>query len=66
MTRWEYNTVIVDQSSWLGPTKLKAEAFQQKLAELGAEGWELVSMIDTNRAGGGTMELIAVFKRPLR
>jgi hypothetical protein len=31
---------------------------------LGSQGWELVSAFDTSRGGGGTRDVIAVFKRP--
>ena len=43
--------------------KLDAEAFNDHLNRLGEEGWELVSVFDTNRADGDTKEVVAVFKR---
>lgn len=31
----------------------------------GADGWELVSTLDSNRGQGRTSEIIAFFERPL-
>jgi hypothetical protein len=63
MTRWEYNTVVFETAGWFSAGKLNGAAFQAKLDELGAAGWELVSVFDTNRHEGSTMQVIAVFKR---
>lgn len=63
MTRWEYNTVIFEQR-WFSSGKLDGAAFQAKLDGMGAEGWELVSVFDTNRHEGSTLQVVAVFKRP--
>jgi len=32
---------------------------------LGSQGWELVAAFDTSRGGGGTRDVIAIFKRPV-
>ncbi|WP_374585314.1 DUF4177 domain-containing protein [Pseudoduganella sp.] len=38
--------------------------FEAQLNQLGAQGWELVSVFDTNMAAhGATREIVAVFKR---
>jgi len=42
---------------------LDAEAFNGRLNELGMEGWELVSVFDTNMLHGRTRDIVAVFKR---
>ena len=63
-TRWEYNTVIFE-SKWFVSGRLDGERFQAKLDELGREGWELVSVFDTNIHEGVTAQVVAVFKRPL-
>jgi hypothetical protein len=46
--------------------KLDGEAFNNKLNELGGQGWELVSVFDTNMGHGTTRDVVAVFKRPSR
>jgi Domain of unknown function (DUF4177) len=62
--KWEYMTVMFMATGfWLGG-KLDGEAFNKKLNELGAEGWELVSVFDTNMLHGQTRDVVAIFKRP--
>jgi hypothetical protein len=50
MTRWEYASIVQE-----------APANKATLDELGAEGWELVSVLQ----GTGTGSLLYIFKRPL-
>ncbi len=50
MTQWEYASILND-----GP------AARDTLNEQGAQGWELVSVVQ----GQGTGKLLYVFKRPL-
>ena len=50
MTKWEYSSTLTD-----GP------ATKDVLNALGAEGWELVSVIQ----GAQTLQILYVFKRPL-
>lgn len=42
-----------------------SEQFSLELNRLGWDGWELVSVFDTNQVQGGTRYVVAVFKRPL-
>jgi hypothetical protein len=63
MTRWDYNTVVFEQG-WFSSGRLDGAKFQAKLETMGAEGWELVSVFDTNRHEGSTLQVVAVFKRP--
>ena len=49
MTTWEYASILSE-----GPAK------KETLDSLGAEGWELVSVLQ----GAQTMQLLYVFKRP--
>ena len=37
----------------------------EDLNQLGAEGWELVNVFDTNDRSGRTVQLVGVFKRPI-
>jgi hypothetical protein len=65
MQRWAYATVMFEPGgNWSGGGKLDSDAFNAKLNEYGAEGWELVSVFDTNRGEGATRNVFAVFKRP--
>lgn len=59
---WEYRTVKLDVSSWLGP-KVEPEKIDAELNAYGREGWELVSVVDVNKHQGTTSELVLVFKR---
>ena len=63
--KWEYATVVVETSGWFITGKIDGKTFNDKLNEFGEQGWELVSVYDTNFANGGTGDVIAVFKRPM-
>ena len=60
---WEYTTFLLAATGFLGG-KVDGDALTGKLNELGAQGWELVAMFDTNMAHGRTREIVAVLKRP--
>jgi hypothetical protein len=61
--KWEYMTVMfMAKGFWLGG-KLDGNAFNEELNKLGEQGWELVSVFDTNMAQGQTRDVIAVLKR---
>ncbi|MEO3944907.1 DUF4177 domain-containing protein [Gorillibacterium sp. CAU 1737] len=62
---WEYKTIKTETSGMLGGI-LDIEEFDLKLNALGREGWELVSVFDTNQSQGATRFVIAVLKRPRR
>jgi len=62
---WEYRTLKLDVSGWLGP-KVDAAKIDAELNAHGREGWELVDVIDINKHQGTTSELVLVFKRPGR
>jgi hypothetical protein len=63
--KWEYNVIKLDASGfWISQGQVDEAALEDALNGLGAQGWELVSAFDTNRGGGGTRDVIAVFKRP--
>jgi hypothetical protein len=44
--------------------KIDGQKLNNRLNELGAEGWELVSVFDTNMLEGKTRDVIAILKRP--
>jgi Domain of unknown function (DUF4177) len=60
---WEYTTVMLAATGFLGGN-VDADALTEKLNALGAQGWELVAMFDTNMAHGRTNDVVAVLKRP--
>jgi hypothetical protein len=62
--KWEYMSVMFSTAGFFLSGDLNCQAFTDRLNELGAEGWELVSVFDTNNAGS-TLEVVAVLKRPL-
>ena len=63
--KWEYVTVMFEASGWFLGGKLDGGKFNERLNGLGQEGWELVSVFDTNMNQGGTRDVVAVLKRPL-
>ena len=62
--RWEYTTLVLGAGGFLtGGGQIDPQALTDRLNSLGDEGWELVSMFDTNRASGETRVVVAVLKR---
>ena len=64
--KWEYRTVVFEVSGWFVGGKLDGQKFNDRLNQLGEEGWELVSVFDTNFAEGGTRDVVAVMKRSMK
>jgi Domain of unknown function (DUF4177) len=65
---WEYQNVSFnfDAAAFISQGGLfDSEQFNFELNRLGWDGWELVSVFDTNQVQGGTRYVVAVFKRPL-
>jgi len=63
MTTWEYRVLKVEIGRFTGP-KVDISKVEATLDRLGAEGWELVSTLDTNIAKGASDELVLFLKRP--
>jgi hypothetical protein len=63
MQRWEYLTFVIEPG-FFANGRIDADKFQDKLEELGGEGWDLVSVFDTNVTHGTTAQIVAVLKRP--
>ena len=51
MTSWEYKIIKTEKSFWSGKDRFDTE---QLLADLGRDGWELVSVVPLSQMGGGT------------
>ena len=64
MTRWEYYTYKVEAEGLIGG-HVDVEKIDQRLNELGREGWELVAVCDTNSFEGSSRYVLFSFKRPL-
>lgn len=62
MQNWEYKTIKVDVKGVLGGV-VDTSAFDVLLNQLGLQGWNLVSVFDTNMFNGASREIAAVFKR---
>jgi hypothetical protein len=60
--KWQYKTIKVFAKGFLGGS-IDNNALEEELNDLGREGWELVTMVDTDFSGGGSREVIAAFKR---
>lgn len=66
--RWEYATLVYEpeRNSLFDPGgDVDQSGLDVELNGWGAEGWELVSAVDTNDRSGGTRLILFVFKRPL-
>lgn len=61
--KWEYMTVVADARSGFLGGKFDAQALTNRLNELGREGWELVTAVDTNMYSGQSRDLVLLLKR---
>jgi len=64
LMKWEYLTAKFEATGWFLGGILDAQKFTDHLNQLGQQGWELVSVFDTNMGSGQTREVVAVLKRP--
>jgi hypothetical protein len=63
--KWDYKVIKLDAAGfWISQGHIDEAALEAEMKRLGAQGWELVSAFDTSRGGGGTRDVIAVFKQP--
>ena len=63
--KWEYMTLMLPASGFILGGKIDGQKLTDRLNQLGSEGWELVSVFDTNMLDGKTRDVIAILKRPL-
>jgi len=63
--KWEYMTLMLPATGFILGGKIDGQKFTDRLNQLGGEGWELVSVFDTNMIEGKTRDVIAVLKRSM-
>ncbi len=63
MMKWEYMTLTLPAGGLFVGGKIDAQQLTERLNELGSEGWELVSVFDTNMLEGKTRDVFAILKR---
>jgi hypothetical protein len=61
---WEYQIIRTDQYMNVHESKRDTSDLQEKLNVLGADGWELVSLVGEINIASGTSGFAAVLKRP--
>lgn len=59
---WEYKTLVLSVAGFMAP-KVNVPNVEAAMNELGRDGWELVSALDTNAGHGSSCHLVAIFKR---
>ncbi len=62
--RYEYKIKKYDAKGMIVGGKVELDTIEKEFNEMGAEGWELATMHDTQVSGGGTKWVVATFKRP--
>lgn len=64
-TAWEYEVYVAFSHSGglLNSRTIDTATFKAALNHLGAQGWELVSVVDINTQGT-LVQVVATFKRP--
>ena len=62
MKRWEYTVWQVPAGGFRGG-RIEGDQVAEGLNRLGAQGWELVGLADTNFYEGATRDMLFVFKR---
>ncbi len=60
--KWEYKTIKLATTGFSGG-KLDERRLDERMNELGEQGWELVSAFDTKQSYGASRDVVAVFKR---
>jgi len=61
--KWEYRTIKLAATGFLMGGKIDEAKLDQMMNDLGAQGWELASAVDTNEAYGSTRDVVVIFKR---
>lgn len=64
MKRWEYLLFKAKPEGWLHDS-IHEDSIEQVLNNLGQQGWEVTSTIETNVGEGRTKDVVILLKRPL-
>ncbi|HYF35505.1 MAG TPA: DUF4177 domain-containing protein [Prosthecobacter sp.] len=62
--RWEYLLYKTEPTSWLHDS-VHEQSIEQVLNNLGQQGWEVASTVETNVAEGRTKDIVFILKRPI-
>jgi hypothetical protein len=64
--RFEYKTLKIEEKVdfWTG-AEIDEQKIEFQLNQLGSQGWELTSTLETNYREGKTNEIIFLFKREI-
>ncbi|MEK3910246.1 DUF4177 domain-containing protein [Paenibacillus sp. FSL H7-0331] len=62
MEIWEYKTIKFGTDGYLGGV-VNTQKYEAQLNSLGADGWELVSVVSSNQHHGASREIVSVLKR---
>lgn len=63
--KWEYMTLSISATGFFYGGKIDGQALTDRLNAHGQEGWELVTVFDTNMAQGMTRDVFALLKRAI-
>ncbi len=66
MKLFEYMMLTTEAKGMFSQGRVDFDAVLNKMNEMGEEGWELVSAMDTNKNQGQTSHVVLYFKRPKR
>lgn len=61
---WEYKTMKVEGTGAFVGGNVEEAQLEQRMNELGAQGWEACTAFSTAMQGGSTRYMIVIFKRP--
>ncbi len=64
MKKWSYKVIEFDSKGFVGG-KVNSRNIEDRLNELGNQGWALVSSFTTNQAYGQTNKIVFTFKREI-
>ncbi|PKM95632.1 MAG: DUF4177 domain-containing protein [Firmicutes bacterium HGW-Firmicutes-1] len=63
MKRWIYKVIEFDPKKSFMGGKVDCNNIEQRLNELGRQGWEVISNFTTNEGYGNTKKLVYTLKR---
>ena len=61
--KWEYMTLAISAGGFFLGGKIDGQALTDRLNVCGQDGWELVTVFDTNIHQGATRDVFALLKR---